>query len=454
MSLRKPNRETDKEVMDYVNSFSPSLCMAKWYNATIWLGSGMTTSCHHPPAHKIDVASITKNPMGIHNTPEKRSDREKMQKGERPAGCEYCWKIEDMGKDAISDRCYKSVIYNDEDVEYAFNLPYTEDVNLKTLEIAFDRTCNFACSYCNPAFSTTWVKDIKNNGPYVGLISDGRNHFTHPHDEAEPYGPKETNPYVEAFFKWWDSDLKHSLQELRLTGGEPLMSGHTWRLLDKFIEDKPNMQFALNSNLCAKDDLITKLIEASHSISNFQLYTSNESAFEKAEYIRDGLDYTQWFRNIIRILEEGKVDGFHMMCTINALCLDDLPAFLSLLLFLKKKYGKNYPTFTLNILRFPSFQSPLVLPTDIRTRYKEDLQYWYDVNKDNELLHQMELNQVQRLIDYLDVVKTPHSDTFDMPALHNDFKKFYTQYDQRRNKNFCETFPFLADWYNGLDKDE
>ena len=32
-----------------------SLCLAKWYNATIWLGSGMTTSCHHPPAHKVSV---------------------------------------------------------------------------------------------------------------------------------------------------------------------------------------------------------------------------------------------------------------------------------------------------------------------------------------------------------------------------------------------------------------
>ena len=26
-----------------------------------------------------------------------------MQVGERPAGCEYCWKIEDIGRDAISD---------------------------------------------------------------------------------------------------------------------------------------------------------------------------------------------------------------------------------------------------------------------------------------------------------------------------------------------------------------
>ena len=41
-----------KQILDNI---SPSFCGAKWYNATIWLGSGMTTSCHHPPAHKVDI---------------------------------------------------------------------------------------------------------------------------------------------------------------------------------------------------------------------------------------------------------------------------------------------------------------------------------------------------------------------------------------------------------------
>ena len=66
------------------------------------------------------------------------------------------------------------------------------------------------------------------------------------------------------------------------------------------------------------------------------------------------------------------------------------------------------------------------------------------------MLHQMEINQLQRLIDYLDVVKTPHADTFEMPKLHNDFKHFYQQYDTRRDKNFKLTFPGLVEWYNTL----
>jgi len=190
--------EYRKQVLD---SLSPSFCGAKWYNATIWLGSGMTTSCHHPPAHQVDAEKLKDNPRLLHNTPQKKQDRAKMIAGERPAGCEYCWKIEDMGRDAVSDRVYKSKIYPDAELERAFNTPITEDINLKTLEIAFDRTCNFACSYCNPAFSTTWARDIKQHGSYKNLISDGRNHFTHPHDGAQLYKDTEENPYVEAFFK-------------------------------------------------------------------------------------------------------------------------------------------------------------------------------------------------------------------------------------------------------------
>jgi len=68
---------------------SASFCGAKWYNATIWLGSGMSTSCHHPPAHKVDIEEVKRNPKAIHNTPEKKKDRAQMQAGERPPGCEY-----------------------------------------------------------------------------------------------------------------------------------------------------------------------------------------------------------------------------------------------------------------------------------------------------------------------------------------------------------------------------
>jgi hypothetical protein len=230
------------------------------------------------------------------------------------------------------------------------------------------------------------------------------------------------------------------------------MSGETWKLLDWFRTRKanPDMRFALNSNLGAKEDLIDRMIEATQHIDHFHLYTSNESMGAQAEYIRDGLEWTTWTANVDRVLSQGRIEGFHMMCTINALCLDTLPEFLDQCITWKAQYGKDFPTFTLNILRFPSFQSPLVLPDDIRTQYKNNLQHWFDANNTNPFLHEMERNQVQRLIDYLDVVKTPHSGAAEQTMLQQDFKQFYTQYDQRRGKDFCPTFPALANWYNIL----
>ena len=439
--------EFKQQVLD---TKSASFCAAKWYNATIWLGSGQSTSCHHPPAHAIDTEALKTNPKAIHNTPTKKLDRAMMQAGNRPKGCEYCWKIEDMGVDAISDRVYKSKIYPLEALNEAYNTPSQDDVNLRTLEIAFDRTCQFACSYCNPAFSSTWVRDIQRNGAYESLVSDGRGHFTHTHDSAQLYKFGKVNPYSEAFFAWWETDLHKTLQELRITGGEPLMSGETWKLLDWFKNNRgrSTTRLAINSNLGAGVD-VDRLLDSVEGLA-VDIYTSQESVYNQAEYIRDGLDYTAWIANVQKLLDSDRIRAVHCMATINALCLDSLPSLLYQLLEFKQMYGRERVSFTLNILRFPSFQSPLVLPDKLRTDYKDRLQDFLDRNRTNPYMHEHEVNHLQRLIDYLDVVKTPHSDTFDMPSLHNDFGQFYRQYDVRRNKNFTATFPALAEWYTTL----
>ena len=445
------NNETDQEYKRRVIDIkSESFCGAKWYNATIWLGSGQTTSCHHPLPHAIDVNELATNPKALHNTAQKKLERRQMQTGERPSGCEYCWKIEDMGTDSISDRVYKSVIYSDADLERAYRTPSGDDVDLQTLEIAFDRTCQFACSYCNPAFSTTWVKDIGKNGPYANLVSDGRNHFTHTHDSSQLYKFGTVNPYVEAFHKWWDTDLHRTLKELRITGGEPLMSAETWRLIEWFKTNKgkSKTRLAINSNLGTDVD-IDRLLEAVADVE-VDLYTSNESMSLQAEYIRDGLVFDDWANNVERLLDSGQFRGLHVMATINALCLDSLDSFLEMVYNWKLEYGQDSINFSLNILRFPSFQSPLVLPDDLRTQYKERLQQWHDEHIEGTFLHEYELNQLKRLIDYLDIVKTPHAGAAEQSVLQRDFKAFYTQYDVRRGKNFTETFPALVEWYDTL----
>lgn len=452
MSNENSLLEYRKRVVDEI---SPSFCGAKWFNATIWLGHGQTASCHHPPSHAIDLEELKDNPSAIHNTKHKKEMRKMMLNGVRPNECEYCWKIEDMGKDHISDRVMKSLTFTDEENFSTEDMGWDADVNLKTLEISFDRTCNFSCSYCNPSFSSSWVKDIKKNGPYQNITSDGRDHYVSTHEySANAAAKEEDNPYIQAFWKWFNSELQYELRELRITGGEPLMAASVWKLFDWF-RDNPEraetLKYAINSNLVPKKELMDRLVSSSKSVPFLDIYTSQEATGAIAEYIRDGLDYDQWLANVERLITEGKVNQIVCMSTINSLCLPGLVDFMETARKIKRKYGRQYLTTSLNMLRFPSFQAVAILPPEIKSKYKIEIENWYkeivSVMKFDldpfgiQLYSEWELSQIERLIDYLDVIKTPHSFTATTDKLYNDFRQFFLQYDQRRGKNFREVFP-------------
>ena len=452
----KKDNETFQEYRDRaINKLSPSFCGAKWYNATIWLGNGTTTSCHHPPAHKIPLDELKFSYKALHNTTYKKAVRKQMMEGIRPKECEYCWKIEDLGKDKVSDRVYKSVIYTDEELKEAKEtMGYTEDVDLKTLEIAFDANCNFGCSYCNASFSTTWQKDIKMNGPYQNLVSDGAGAFQHDGAHAMPYGRKnKDNPYVEAFWKWWEAELQFSLRELRVTGGEPSMSPDFWKLMDWWKKHPEcEVPFAVNSNLGQKKALLDALIESTHSFKDFSIYTSNEAVGLQSEYIRYGLVWDTWLKNMYRVNSEGNLKSVNVMMTINALCLFSITEFMDEMLKLKKKFGSQAAVLSFNILRFPSFQSIVTLPEHIRLERAAHIEAWLERNWKNgeNGFMDYERDGLLRLIDYIKKVETGHEFTSSLESRERDFKSFYTQYDTRRKKDFREAFPSLVEWYDSI----
>ena len=441
--------EFKEEVLDKV---SPTICAAKWFDSTIWLYSGLTTSCHHPPSHPIDLAELSTNPAAIHNTKQKKQARLEMQQGKRPVECEYCWKIEDLSRDHISDRVFQSVNYDFATISKLKSINFEENINLKTLEIAFDRTCNFACSYCNPSYSTRWVKDINENGPYKDLHTDKREHYLTNHSASDPYYGQETNPYVEAFWAWWPQ-LKQSLRQLRITGGEPMMSPHFWKLLEAFkIDGNLEINLAVNSNLGAKEDLIERFIKESFYVRHLEVYTSNEAFGKEAEYIRDGLIFEKWKTNVERLLSEGNIKRLHLMMTINGLCLFSIERLLDQTLIWKERFGILNPTLSFNLVRWPTFQSPLALPLYLRQQVTARLKKWFEKNKNSKLIVSYELEQLKRIIDYLERATEATEKAAPQDELEKDLKRFLIQYDKRRNKSYNNTFePLVSDWLNSIE---
>ena len=397
--------------------------------------------------HPISIKEIRKNPKALHNTRVKKQARQEMLQGKKPSECDYCWRLEGIGGDQVSDRVYKTVIYDDKEIELLGKLTGEENVNLKTLEVSFERACNFACSYCNPSFSTTWGQDIKQNGPYENLVSDGAQSFQHDGSWAQPYRDMEDNPYLKAFWEWWP-ELSKTLQEFRVTGGEPLLSQAFWKVLEKMKEyRREDLLFSVNSNLGVRDELITRLIEQSHNFSKFDIYTSCEAVGAQAEYIRDGLEYDRFVGNCERILTESNVREFHIMMTINSLCLFSLTDLLDKILEWKARFSDRKIFWSMNILRYPSFMSPLALPKQLLEPRYQELSEWSERHKSNDLISEAERESCARLIEYLKVLKKPHRRTSSTISRWRDFRSFYEQYDKRRNKSLAACFPrVLTDW--------
>jgi hypothetical protein len=231
--------------------------------------------------------------------------------------------------------------------------------------------------------------------------------------------------------------------------------------MDWWKENKQcDVNFAVNSNLGQSKLLVDRLINSTHSFKHFSLYTSCESIGAHAEYIRDGLKWELWKENAERIIVDGNLKTFNVMMTINALCLFSITEFLDFTNELRKKYeNKTEVLVTLNILRFPSFQSATTLPEHIKLERAQHLQSWAEnlikENKETNLHTEASLwglvNQVYRLCEYLREVTQGHRFASDLESREKDFKSFYSQYDMRRGKNFIETFPELEEWYTSIN---
>ena len=179
-----------------LNHISPSFCAAKWLQVTIDLLHGTTHSCHHPARHEIPLTELKNNPSALHNTNFKKYTRNQMLSGVRPKECEYCWLIEDLSSDMLSDRYLKSLdTWSLPHLARLSNMPWDSDVNPTYLEVMFDKTCNLACAYCFAEVSSSIEKEMNEFGPYP--VSNSGHRLVSSNRKFE-----NANPFINAFWKW------------------------------------------------------------------------------------------------------------------------------------------------------------------------------------------------------------------------------------------------------------
>lgn len=457
-------KSKNQEVIDAMQSdmasiekrFSPTMCTAKWLQSTIRLYSGYTHSCHHPPAHKVPLEELAGNPSALHNTNHKKAARAEMLRGERPSECQYCWNIEDLPGKHLSDRTYKSANVN-------WSVPYLSRVEMAGadgnvdptyVEVAFDTTCNFKCAYCSPDVSSKWLEEIEQHGPYPTMARLYDLDWMRATQKL-PIPQREHNPYVEAFWQWWPQ-VKDKLKVFRITGGEPLLSKHTWRVLEDIAGDfHPDLSLAINTNMGVPEQFITQLIDRYNlvrpKVKDFIIYTSAEAAGPQADYIRYGMAYPQFMHNIRRFLREtDEYSQVSFMITFNALSVTSFERFLLDIYDLRCEFNPadsfNRIPMMINYLRWPSCQDVRVLPLDIREaaaeRFKQVMTARTRLTSPDRKgrFYLEEIDQIERLSKFM------CGGLPDLERHREDFAKFFIEYDRRRGTNFKQTFPELGDF--------
>ena len=465
------SRPRFQESLRVLNTISPSMCLAKWSQVTLHLATGTTHSCHHPAAHKIPLVELKNNPKALHNTEYKKEQRKKMLSGDRPAECDYCWRVEDSMKKTdenmvFSDRITKSSeIWSLPYLEKIREVGYTGDFNPVYLEVDFDTTCNFKCSYCSPSYSTTWQQEIKQHGPYQLTHNTMHDLGWLKQNNVLPILQSEENPYIDAFWQWWP-ELIQGLKVFRITGGEPLLSKHTFRVLDYIIENpQPNLELNINSNLGAPDEIIDKFVEKmkiiqqNKSVKLFKLYTSNEAHGKQAEYSRFGLNYDKWLKNCHKILSDIPDSHLTIMAAFNIFSVTTFKKMMQDVIDMKHKYTiqpvrKHPVSLDIAYVRWPEHLAAWVLPAEFLSYIEEIVTFGFlNLQQTNwrplcgKGFFDYEMNRIERLYYTMrDEINRPGRKKRNL--LRKQFAEYVLEYDNRRGTNFLETFPEYTEFFH------
>ena len=447
-----------------LNSVGCGFCLAKWTQVTLHLQMGQTHSCHHPSPHFIPLDELNNNPSALHNTQFKKEQRKLMLEGGKPKECGYCWNIEDSSN-AFSDRTYKSSEpWSKPFLNEIKNLNWDENYNPKYVEVSFSNHCNYKCSYCGPSYSSQWMQEILQHGKYPTSNDFGNLEWLKAENKM-PIPHNEYNPYVESFWKWWP-ELYRDLHTFRITGGEPLLSKDTFKVLDYIIENpnpNKNLNLSLNTNLGAPDKLfndflnkIKRIIDEGR-VNEVILFTSVDSWGKQAEYIRNGMNFNLVWDRINILLKEIPSLTIIIMSTYNALSIPNYKELIKNVYKLKEEYHNPYRYYGSSIildssyLRYPEYQTVKIVDDYWIKEVKEQAQLmdFYEqvrVGMDGFGFTDIEINKLNRIHDWM-LVK---EDEEWLKTNKKDFKIFVDEHDRRRGTNFVKTFPELEKFYHDI----
>ena len=325
--------------------------------------------------------------------------KESMLKDQKPHNCSGCYLQEKQTKDLSS---ISSRLYYLKELGTKTDLNFYDDTKnfaLKHVDLRWTNSCNQACVYCGPEYSSKWAQEL-----------------------GEKY---KSNKQARQEVKDYVFENIAQLENVYLAGGEPMLMKENFEFLTLLKEKNPNCHIRVNSNLSTT---ATGIFELLCSFKNVHWTVSVESMEEEYNYIRHHGNWNDFLQNLDVINKLDHKISFNMLHFILNYkgihnCID-----------LLKGKGFHDNSFVIGPLYTPPHLNMLNLPEEMLNNVVHSLK-----DKLNQRPQGYLKNSYENLIKYYTTTK-----------FQKNLKSFYYnlgKMDQRRNQNgrliFTELFKEL-----------
>jgi len=416
-----------------------TICRDLWAYPVIDLNRPRVRTCCKRSGNIVNETELKQYDKDVFlNLPDVIRDRKLMLEGHRPTACKACWDLENRGLKSFRQGHLEFQFHfnniNGEPPHFTEFKPFEKLVEMKDqilnsdkpnkLDLSLGTYCDQKCVYCNSNYSTQWeVEDKKygflENDPTIKDFLNSR----------------EINGWYDKFIEWFDSVYPH-LERIALMGGEPTFSPLFMPLSNHIIERlkinaHPNCTLSIVTNLNWKKDTLKDILCLRKELpKNIKLVLeiSMESFGEKAEYIRNGVKWNRFVKNLNSISEMDNVE-IKLITTLNGLCISSIKDYFELVKSIELKNNKSFEVIV-NRLVFPKWLSFDIIDYSFKP-YIEDFIQWLEINGDEN--KQEMLKTMKQLLVEIDKPRNP--------VLMRHFIKMINAIDSRRGLNFKTIFP-------------
>jgi hypothetical protein len=236
------------------------------------------------------------------NSDHMRSVRRRMIAGEILPECDVC------NSKLLNTDVYRSYFNRLFAHKYDSAMAATDATGYTTVkpvswDYRFSNLCNFKCRMCGDMLSSAWESEQRQHN--MINWTDSKNNWMLP--EVKEQITKFQDTQIEQEFS--NAVEEHRVEEVYWVGGEPLMYEQHWRYMKRIVElgDGKNVYARYNTNLSRVNYRgINLYSDVLGHLRDWQICASLDGTGATGEYIRTGLNYTEWLKNFTEGLSYAK----------------------------------------------------------------------------------------------------------------------------------------------------